>query len=254
MPWMGRAHRLGLYLVVAAQLCNVAVSKLSQSNLRYNALEDTSYVDAWDADQVATRWSRAQAPQQGADPMFMPALGTDFSEVAGGGDGETMADRNLDHNLNEMSERTEAGLSSDAETRDLAIPYFEPGRTLQTSFDVNAADPEELPTGGFGENLQLAENVVAPKGGGFEDNLQLASNELMSDSKLRGNLHRVFVETVPASMAARPAPPKGKVPITIWDAPTSGSAASAVWDMPIASGISFDAPLVTKQFDVGTLS
>merc|ERR1719238_2078905 len=119
----------------------------------------------------------------------MPALGTDFSEVAGEGGGEVVADRTLDSNLQEMSKRTDAGLDSDAETRDLATPYFEPSRTLLTSWDVTATDPEELSTGGFRENLQLAENAVTPKGGGFVDNLKLASDELMSDSQLRGNLH-----------------------------------------------------------------
>lgn len=244
----------GLWSFVALQSCSLAMSRLSQSNLRYNALEDTSYVDAWDAEQAATQFVRAQAPQQGSDPMFMPALGTDFSEVAGEGGGEVVADRTLDSNLQEMSKRTDAGLDSDAETRDLATPYFEPSRTLLTSWDVTATDPEELSTGGFRENLQLAENAVTPKGGGFVDNLKLASDELMSDSQLRGNLHRVFVETVPASIAARPGPGKGKLPTSMWDAKTSGSAASAIWDMPIASGISFDAPLVSKSFDVGTLS
>ena len=29
-------------------------------------------VDAWDAAQVASTWSRAQAPQAGPDQMFLP--------------------------------------------------------------------------------------------------------------------------------------------------------------------------------------
>lgn len=229
----------------------MALSRLSQSNLRYS--EDFSYVDAWDADQVAGRWARAQAPQSGPDPMFMPSLGTDFSQVEGV-DGSEATDRNLDRNLQEMSERTDAHINSDAETRDLAAPYFEPDRTLETSFDVNAAEPDDLPTGGFGDNLQLAENAVAPKGGQFGDNLRLASSELMSDSQLRGNLRHVYTETVPVSMQTRPAPPKGKLPATLWDAPTAGSAGSTLWDMPIVSKLGFDAPLVTRQFDVGSLS
>jgi hypothetical protein len=247
-------QRLAFWACVVIQLCGLVTGRLGQSSLRYT--QDFSLVDAWDADQVAGRWARAQATQidPGSDPMFNPALSTDFAQVLGGDGGAATADGNLDQNLVEMSARTDAGLNSDAETRDLSTPYFEPDRTLQNSFDVNAGEPDDLPTGGFGDNLQLAENAVSPKGGQFGDNLKLASSELMSDSQLRGNIHRIYTQIVPASLRARPAPPKGRLPVTIWDGKTAGSAESAIWDMPVASGLSYDAPLVTKQFDVGTLS
>lgn len=237
--------RFGLSSIVVIQSRIFAMGRLGQSNWQYT--RDFSLVDAWDADQVAGRWSRAQAPQVGPDSMFMPSLSTDFMQVDGG-------DNNLDLNLQEMSDRTDVDLKSDAETRDLETPYLEPERTLQSSFAANAAEPGGLPIDRFRSNLQLAENAVNPAGGQFRDNLKLASSELMSDSQLRGNLHRVYVQTVPASVRAQRAPPKGKLPSTIWDAPTAGSAASAIWDMPVASGLSYDAPLVTRQFDSGTLS